>query len=113
MIFKKDFATSLQNLDTLFNKVCQTPTNKEWGEKLLNSPKKEKKQTYNALIFYARSTFQVSFCKRNPTFMESVRLGAARAIDECQFQFRSRRWNCSTLGMYFLRFFNYLSNGYI
>merc|ERR1712223_2030791 len=40
---------------------------------------------------------QVSFCKRNPTFMESVRLGAARAIDECQFQFRSRRWNCSTL----------------
>ena len=69
------------------------------GGKLLNLHKKGKKnQTYNALIFYAHSTFQVSFCKRNPTFMESVRLGAARAIDECQFQFRSRRWNCSTLG---------------
>jgi len=40
---------------------------------------------------------QVKFCKRNPGFMDSVRLGAVRAIDECQFQFRQRRWNCSSL----------------
>eukprot|EP00095_Tigriopus_kingsejongensis_P008486 maker-scaffold18_size714446-snap-gene-5.22 protein:Tk08486 transcript:maker-scaffold18_size714446-snap-gene-5.22-mRNA-1 annotation:"secreted signaling factor wnt4" len=40
---------------------------------------------------------QIKFCKRNPTFMDSVRMGALRALDECQFQFRSRRWNCSTL----------------
>merc|ERR1740139_1062462 len=40
---------------------------------------------------------QVKFCKRNPGFMDSVRLGAVRAIDECQYQFRARRWNCSTL----------------
>ena len=29
---------------------------------------------------------QVKFCKRNPGFMDSVRLGAVRAIDECQYQ---------------------------
>merc|ERR1719273_2447626 len=40
---------------------------------------------------------QVKFCKRNPGFMDSVRLGAVRAIDECQYQFRQRRWNCSSL----------------
>jgi len=39
---------------------------------------------------------QIKFCKRNPSFMDSVRLGAARAIDECQYQFQNRRWNCST-----------------
>jgi hypothetical protein len=29
--------------------------------------------------------------------MMSVQTGASRAIDECKFQFRTRRWNCSTL----------------
>ena len=33
--------------------------------------------------------FQVKFCKRNPGFMDSVRLGAVRAIDECQYQVSS------------------------
>ena len=41
--------------------------------------------------------FQINFCKRNPMFMDSVRLGALNAIEECQFQFQFRRWNCSTL----------------
>ena len=41
--------------------------------------------------------FQINFCKRNPMFMDSVRLGALNAIEECQHQFQFRRWNCSTL----------------
>lgn len=40
---------------------------------------------------------QVQFCKKHPGFMVSVQTGASRAIDECKFQFRTRRWNCSTL----------------
>eukprot|EP00094_Tigriopus_californicus_P010259 TCALIF_09897-PA protein Name:"Similar to wnt4a Protein Wnt-4a (Danio rerio)" AED:0.67 eAED:0.83 QI:0/0/0/1/1/1/2/0/218 len=39
---------------------------------------------------------QIKFCKRHPMFMDSVRVGALRAMDECQYQFRSRRWNCSS-----------------
>ncbi|XP_048877607.1 protein Wnt-4a isoform X1 [Brienomyrus brachyistius] len=40
---------------------------------------------------------QVQICKRNVEVMDAVRRGAQLAIDECQFQFRNRRWNCSTM----------------
>ncbi|XP_018006605.1 protein Wnt-4 isoform X2 [Hyalella azteca] len=40
---------------------------------------------------------QVQFCRENPFFMEAVKLGALEAINECQFQFRTQRWNCSAL----------------
>ncbi|XP_046571495.1 protein Wnt-4-like [Haliotis rubra] len=39
---------------------------------------------------------QKKLCKRNVELMESVKVGAKRAIEECQFQFENRRWNCST-----------------
>ncbi|KAG7493841.1 Wnt-4 [Solea senegalensis] len=40
---------------------------------------------------------QVQICKRSVEVMDAVRRGAQLAIEECQFQFRNRRWNCSTL----------------
>lgn len=40
---------------------------------------------------------QQKICRRNVEVMDSVRYGAHMAIDECQFQFRNRRWNCSTV----------------
>lgn len=40
---------------------------------------------------------QVQVCKRNIDFMESVRTGATIALQECQFQFLHRRWNCTTV----------------
>lgn len=43
------------------------------------------------------SVAQVQICKRSVEVMDAVRRGAQLAIDECQFQFRNRRWNCSTL----------------
>jgi wingless-type MMTV integration site family protein 4 len=40
---------------------------------------------------------QQKICRRNIEVMDSVRYGAHMAIEECQFQFRNRRWNCSTV----------------
>ncbi|MBN3301514.1 WNT4A protein, partial [Amia calva] len=39
---------------------------------------------------------QLGVCRGRGEFMESVRKGAEMTIDECQHQFRYRRWNCST-----------------
>ncbi|CAG7720061.1 unnamed protein product [Allacma fusca] len=38
---------------------------------------------------------QVQFCKNNPVFMDSIRVAAGRSIQECQYQFRYNKWNCS------------------
>ncbi|XP_061112795.1 protein Wnt-4-like [Conger conger] len=40
---------------------------------------------------------QVQVCRASVEVMDSVRRGAQLAIQECQHQFRHRRWNCSTL----------------
>ena len=40
---------------------------------------------------------QRNICKRNVDVMDAVQTGARGAIEECQFQFRNRRWNCSTV----------------
>ncbi|CAL1532388.1 unnamed protein product [Lymnaea stagnalis] len=39
---------------------------------------------------------QKKLCKRHLELMDSVRAGAQMAIEECQAQFKYRRWNCST-----------------
>nr|CDI40100.1 WNT4 protein [Euperipatoides kanangrensis] len=40
---------------------------------------------------------QKDICKNNLEVMDSVRRGAQMALEECQYQFKSRRWNCSTM----------------
>ena len=40
---------------------------------------------------------QTKFCQLYPDHMPSVGRGARTAIAECQWQFRHRRWNCSTV----------------
>ncbi|XP_076820358.1 protein Wnt-2b-A-like [Clavelina lepadiformis] len=37
-------------------------------------------------------------CERSPRVMASIRDGAVKGIDECKYQFRNERWNCSTTG---------------
>ncbi|EGI59756.1 Protein Wnt-4 [Acromyrmex echinatior] len=38
---------------------------------------------------------QQAICSRSPPVLQAVRAGARLAIEECQHQFRSARWNCS------------------
>jgi len=40
---------------------------------------------------------QRQICKHNVDMMNAVKAGAVDAIHECQYQFRHRRWNCSTV----------------
>ncbi|XP_062984496.1 protein Wnt-4-like [Elgaria multicarinata webbii] len=40
---------------------------------------------------------QVRICHRQVEAMDMVKRGAEVALEECQHQFRNRRWNCSTL----------------
>jgi len=43
------------------------------------------------------NTRQVQVCKRYIDVMNSVKFGASIALEECQHQFRYRRWNCTTV----------------
>lgn len=43
------------------------------------------------------NTKQRDICRRHPTLMASVAKGAREAVEECQIQFRLRRWNCSSV----------------
>jgi len=40
---------------------------------------------------------QKKICKRHVDMMTPVQQGAILALQECQYQFRTRRWNCSTV----------------
>ena len=44
---------------------------------------------------YGWTSLQQSFCKRNFDFAETLKKAAKLTLDECQSQFKSRRWNCS------------------
>lgn len=39
---------------------------------------------------------QIEVCMRHPVTIRSVSDGARKGIEECQYQFRNERWNCTT-----------------
>lgn len=40
---------------------------------------------------------QISICKNKPDIVNEVIKGAKLGINECQFQFKNRNWNCSNV----------------
>ncbi|GLG93524.1 Protein Wnt [Gryllus bimaculatus] len=42
------------------------------------------------------SAQQIAVCMQHPGNLRSVSEGARRGIQECQYQFRNERWNCTT-----------------
>ncbi|XP_051575684.1 protein Wnt-4a-like [Myxocyprinus asiaticus] len=55
---------------------------------------------------------QVGVCRARGEVMESVRKAAEMVIEECQHQFRNRRWNCSTTPRGINVFGQVLNQGY-
>ncbi|XP_076852796.1 protein Wnt-6-like, partial [Brachyhypopomus gauderio] len=44
---------------------------------------------------------QAELCQTQPEIVSEVAKGARLGVRECQFQFRFRRWNCSSHSKYF------------
>lgn len=47
--------------------------------------------------FVGLTSRQRRICRRDVDNISAVRQGALLAIDECQYQFQRRRWNCSVV----------------
>lgn len=42
------------------------------------------------------SSEQIEVCMKHPNIIYAVANGAHKGIQECQYQFRNERWNCTT-----------------
>lgn len=40
---------------------------------------------------------QTGICEKEPEMLREMSKGAKMAIKECEFQFRNRQWNCTTV----------------
>ena len=55
-------------------------------------------QDPNSVCKKTQSFFQrtADFCKSKPKLISTFLAGMKTSVDECQWQFRNRRWNCTT-----------------
>ncbi|XP_017042079.1 protein Wnt-5 [Drosophila ficusphila] len=66
-----------------------TPTVSAYSERIDLNPS-------NCYSVYGLSESQKKQCVKHTSVMPAISRGARAAIQECQFQFKNRRWNCST-----------------
>ncbi|XP_020798645.1 protein Wnt-5 [Drosophila serrata] len=76
------------NVSSLNESLNDTSSDSSYTEQIYINPK-------NCFSINGLSYSQKKLCVKHTNVMPAISRGARAAIQECQFQFKNRRWNCS------------------
>lgn len=75
----------------------EKPTNKSWPSENRNTKEKRKAKASLICMNNALIGQQREMCYKFPLQVTAVFRSYRDAVEECQYQFRNERWNCSSL----------------